>query len=181
MIRAIAVVVVAAICAALFGVEGTVLAQQNTASRLRIIEERVSRMKIGDIVKGERTDGTKFEGRLVAKTADSVTVDVYRRRAFRRLQRIGTETLMLTELRDLKKPLSGAQQALIVAGVAVGACAVAATLVATNLDSKPGERPSDGVATSDEATAVPATEPQHQEGSMVDHVTSFDEKTKPQP
>ena len=160
MIRAIAVMVIAAVCAALFGMDGAVLAQQNDASRLRIIEERVSKMKVGDIVKGERADGTKFEGRLVAKTADSVTVDVYRRRAFRRLQRIGTETLVLTELRDMKKPLSGAQQALIVAGIAVGACAVAATLVATNLDQQPGEHPSDGVPTSDEATETPATDPQ---------------------
>jgi hypothetical protein len=141
MIRAIAVIVIAAVCMALFGVDGAVLAQQNDPSRQRIIEERVSKMKVGDIVKGERADGTKFDGRLVAKTADSVTVDVYRRRAFRRLQRIGTETLVLTELRDIKKPLSGAQQALIVAGIAVGACAVAASIAASNLESRPGEHP----------------------------------------
>ena len=158
MIRAITVLVIAAVCAALFGMDGAVLAQRTDASRLRTIEERFSKMKVGDIVKGERADGTKFEGRLVAKTADSVTVDVYRRRAFRRLQRIGTETIVLTELRDMKKPLSGAQQALILAGIAVGACAVAATVVATNLDSKPGERPLQEVPTSDEATGNPATD-----------------------
>ena len=141
MIRVIAVMVIAAVCAALFGVDGAVLAQQNDASRQRVIAERVSKMKVGDIVKGQRADGTKFEGRLVAKTADSVTVDVYRRRAFRRVQRMGTETLMLTELRDMKKPLTGAQQALIAAGIAVGACAVVGSMVAANVDSKPGEHP----------------------------------------
>ena len=136
MIRAVAVMVVAALCAAVFGVDGTVLAAQNDASRQRVIAERVSKMKVGDIVKGERADGTTFEGRLVATTPDSVTVDVYRRRAFRRPERIGTETLALADLREIKKPLSGTQRALIVAGVAVGACAVAGSLAAANLESQ---------------------------------------------
>ena len=160
MIRAIAVMIVAALCAALLGVDETAQAAQNDPSRQRVIVERVSKMKIGDIVKGERADGTKFEGRLVAKMTDSVTVDVYRRRAFRRLQRIGTETLVLTDLRDIKKPLSGAQQALIVAGVAVGACAVAATLATATLESEPDEqrgRP-DRAPMNDGTEAAPAAD-----------------------
>jgi hypothetical protein len=140
MIRVVAVVVIATVCAALFGVDGTVLAQQPNA-RQRIIEERVSKMKVGDIVKGERADGTKFEGMLVAKMADSVTVDLYRRRAFRRLQRMGTETITLVNLRDIKKPLSGAQRAAITAGIVVGGCLVAASIAASNLESQPGEHP----------------------------------------
>ena len=140
MIRVVAVVVIATVCAALFGVDGTVLAQQTNA-RQRIIEERVSKMKVGDIVKGERADGTKFEGMLVAKMADSVTVDLYRRRAFRRLQRMGTETITLVNLRDIKKPLSGAQRAAITAGIVVGGCLVAASIAASNLESQPGEHP----------------------------------------
>ena len=161
MIRAVAVMVVAALCAALFGVDGTVLAAQNDASRQRVIAERVSKMKVGDIVKGERADGTKFEGRLVAKTADSVIVDVYRRRAFRRVQRIGTETLALADVREIKKPLSGTQQALIVAGVAVGACAVAATLATASLESEPAERSArpDGASMNDDTEAAPADAP----------------------
>ena len=140
MIRVVAVVVIATVCAALFGVDGTVLAQQTNA-RQRIIEERVSKMKVGDIVKGERADGTKFEGVLVAKMTDSVTVDVYRRRAFRRLQRMGTETMTLVNLRDIKKPLSGAQKAAITAGIVVGGCLVAASIAASSLESQPGEHP----------------------------------------
>ena len=140
MIRVVAVVVIATVCAALFGVDGTVLAQQTNA-RQRVIEERVSKMKVGDIVKGERADGTKFEGMLVAKMADSVTVDLYRRRAFRRLQRMGTETITLVNLRDIKKPLSGAQRAAITAGIVVGGCLVAASIAASNLESQPGEHP----------------------------------------
>ena len=140
MIRVVAVVVIATVCAALFGVDGTVLAQQTNA-RQRIIEERVSKMQVGDIVKGERADGTKFEGMLVAKMADSVTVDLYRRRAFRRLQRMGTETITLVNLRDIKKPLSGAQKAAITAGIVVGGCLVAASIAASNLESQPGEHP----------------------------------------
>ena len=160
MIRAIAVVVVAALCAALFGVDGTVQAAQNDASRQRVIAERVAKMKVGDIVKGERADGTKFEGRLVAKTPDSVTVDMYRRRAFRRVQRIGTETLALADVRDIKKPLSGTQQALIVAGVAVGACAVAGSLVAANLEAEPNERAGgpDGPSMKDDTDAEPTAD-----------------------
>lgn len=157
MIRAVAVIVVAALCAALFGVDGTVLAAQNDVSRQRVIAERVSKMKVGDIVKGERADGTKFEGRLVAKTPDSVTVDMYRRRAFRRPERIGTETLALADVREIKKPLSGTQRALIVAGVAVGACAVAASLATANLESEPNERGGrpDGAPMNDDADAPP--------------------------
>ena len=156
MIRVAAVIVIAALCAVLFGVGGPVMAAQNDASRQRVIAERISRMKVGDIVKGERADGTKFEGVLVAKTTDSVTVDAYRRRAFRRRQRLGTETIALVNLREIKKPLSGAQQAAIVAAVAVGACAVAASMAA-NLESEAGEPPSaqpDGV--NDEAVETPA-------------------------
>ena len=160
MIRAGAVMVVAILWAALFGVDGTVVAAQNDASRQRVIVERVSKMNVGDIVKGERADGTKFEGRLVAKTPDSVTVDVYRRRAFRRLERIGIETLALADVREIKKPLSGTQRALIVAGVAVGACAVAGTVAAANLESEPNERNGrpDGVRMNGDTDAAPAAD-----------------------
>jgi len=160
MIRAIAVIVIAAMCAVGFGLDRPVQAAQNDAARQRAIAERLTKMKVGDIVKGQRADGTKFEGRLVAKTPESVTVDVYRRRAFRGPQRMGTETIAFTDLRDIKKPLSRAQQALIVAGVAVGACAVAASLVAANLDQEPVERlrsDSDEAAPGGETTETPAT------------------------
>jgi hypothetical protein len=148
MIRVVAVIVIATVCAALFGVDATVLAQQTNASRQRIIEQRVSKMKVGDIVKGQRADGTKFEGVLVAKMADSVTVDVYRRRAFRRRQRMGTETITLVNLRDIKKPLSDAQIMAITGGIVAGGCLIAASIAASNLESQPGEHPP---AASDEA------------------------------
>jgi hypothetical protein len=123
-----------------------------------IVPPNVITQRLGNNSQEHRADGTKFEGRLVAKTADGVTVEMYRRRTFRRPERIGTETLALADVRDIKKPLSGTQRALIVAGVAVGACAVAASLVTANLESEPNERAGrpDAIPANDDTDLAPA-------------------------
>ncbi len=139
MNRVTAVVVIAALCAALFGVDQSDAAQ-DTTSRQRIVS-RVANLKVGDIVKLERTDGTKIEGILIGKTGDSVTVDVYRQRAFRNPQLIGTETIALDDLKDIGKPLSGARIALITASVLVGTCAIAAVAVSASLEGRAGGPP----------------------------------------
>ena len=141
MIRVIAVVLVAAISASWFGVDRPALAAQNDASHLQVIVTRVAKYKIGDIVKGERVDGTKFEGVLVAKMPDSITLDVYRRRTFRRDQRLGSETVALVDVKVIKRPMTRTERALLVSGVAVGACAVAGAAIAADLDSRPDEQP----------------------------------------
>ena len=126
MIRAMAVIVIAALCAALFGVDGAVLAAQDPAARQEAIAARVAKLKIGDIVRIERVDGTKVEGVLADKMADRVNVDTYRRRAFRRPQRIGSESVSFADMKAVTRPLTRTEKALIVSGVAVGACAIAA-------------------------------------------------------
>ena len=98
-------------------------------------------------VPGIKRDGTKFEGRLVAKTTDSVTVDVYRRRAFRFPQRLGAQTLALGDLRDIKKPLTRAQVALITAGVVDGVGA------AVDHIERYGSHHTDAIVTEDKADA----------------------------
>jgi hypothetical protein len=133
MKRTFAVVLVAALCAALFGVDGPSWAAQNDAARRaarrQAVAKRLATIKINSVVKIERYDGTKLEGLLWAKTADDVTVDVYRRRAFRRVQFVSRDTIHLDDLKDIKNPLSGPKKAAIAAavtaGVLLGTCAIA--------------------------------------------------------
>jgi hypothetical protein len=141
MIRAMAVIVVAALCAALFGVDGAALAAQGTASQQQAIAARVARLKIGDIVRIEQVDGTKLEGVLADKMADRVTIDLYRRRAFRRPQRVGSASVLLADMKEIKRPLTRTETTLIISGVAVGACAIAGA-IAANTEQQQGERPS---------------------------------------
>jgi hypothetical protein len=136
MIRAMAVIVIAAVCAALFGVDGAALAAQDPASRQQTIAARVAKLKIGDIVRVERVDGTKLEGVLADKMADRITVDIYRRRAFRRPQRVRNESVSFADMKDIKRPLTRTEKTLIISGVAVGACAIAGAAIAANLESQ---------------------------------------------
>jgi hypothetical protein len=130
VIRAMAVIVIAAVCAALFGVDGAVLAAQDPAGRQQALAARVAKLKIGDIVRVERADGTKVEGVLADKMADRITVDIYRRRAFRRPQRVGSESVSFADMKEIKRPLTGTEKTLIISGVAVGACAIAGAAAA---------------------------------------------------
>jgi hypothetical protein len=125
-----AVIVIAAVCAAMFGVDGVALAAQDPASRQQVIAARVAKMKIGDIVRVDRVDGTKLEGVLADKTADRITVDIYLRRAFRRPQRVGSESMSFADIQEIKRPLSRTEKTLIISGVAVGACAIAGAAAA---------------------------------------------------
>jgi hypothetical protein len=138
MTRAIAVIVVAALCAALFGVDGSMRAAQDDAAReaahQQAISTRVFKIGVGSVVKVERKDGKKIEGVLTAKTPDSITVDVYQRRAFRRPRLVGTDTISLGDIKELKKPLTRTQVALITTGVVVGSCAAIALVAASSLD-----------------------------------------------
>jgi hypothetical protein len=139
MTRAIAVIVVAALCAALLGVDESLSAAQDDAARAatrqQAISTRVAKIAVGSVVKIERNDGTKLEGMLTAKTADSITVDLYQRRTFRRLRHIGTDTIPLDDVKNIKKPLTGKQQAAITAGVLAGTCA-GLLVLASGLESK---------------------------------------------
>jgi hypothetical protein len=130
VIRAVAVIVIAAVCAAMFGVDGVALAAQDPASRQQVIAARVAKLKIGDIVRVERADGTKVEGVLADKMADGITVDIYLRRTFRRPQRVGSESVPFADMKEIKRPLSRTEKTLIISGVAVGACAIAGAAAA---------------------------------------------------
>ena len=160
MTRAIAVIVVAALCAALLGVDESLLAAQDDAARAaarqQAISTRVGRIAVGSVVKVERSDGRKLEGMLTAKTADSITVDVYQRRAFRRLLHVGTETIPLDDIKNIRKPLTGKQTAAITAGVLAGTCA-GLLVIASGIQSKePQTLPS---AENEQAPASGTTEP----------------------
>jgi hypothetical protein len=139
MTRAIAVIIVAALCAALLGVDESLSATQDDAARAAARQQatstRVAKIAVGSVVKVERNDGTKLEGMLTAKTADSITIDVYQRRAFRRLRHIGTDTIPLDDIKNIKKPLTGKQQAAITAGVLAGTCAGLLLVVSSGLES----------------------------------------------
>lgn len=138
-----AVIVVAALCAALVGVDESLWAAQDDAARAaarqQAVAARVSKIGVGSVVKIERNDGRKIEGVLTAKTPDSITVDIYDRRAFRRPRLVSTDTISLDDVKDIKKPLSRAQVALITTGVVVGTCAAVAVAVASSLDVKSPE------------------------------------------
>jgi hypothetical protein len=149
MTRAIAVIVVAALCAALFGVDESARAAQDDAAReaarQRAISTRVSNIGVGSVVKIERNDGRKIEGVLTAKTPDSITLDVYQRRPFRRPRLVSTDTISLGDIKEIKKPLSRTQVALIATGIAVGSCAAIVLVATSSLDSKsPQAIPSTG-------------------------------------
>jgi len=170
MTRAIAVIVVAALCAALLGVDESVLAAQDDAARAaarqQAISTRVDKIAVGSVVKVERSDGRKLEGMLTAKTADSITVDVYQRRAFRRLLHAGIETIPLDDITNIKKPLTGKQIAAITAGVLAGTCA-GLLVLASGIESKePQALPS---TENDQApTASGTTEPSiNDQGSLI--------------
>jgi hypothetical protein len=141
MIRAIAVIVVAAFCAVVLGVDVSLSAAQNDAARAAArqqeVSTRVAKIAVGSVVKVERSDGTELEGMLTAKTADSITVDVYQRRAFRRLRHIGVDTIPIDDIKSIKKPLTGKQKAAITAGILGGACAAALITLPATLESKP--------------------------------------------
>ena len=149
MTRAIAVILVAVLCAALVGVDVSLSAAQDDAARRaarqQAISTRVSKIDVGSVVKIERTDGRKIEGVLTAKTPDSITIDIYQRRAFRSRRLIRTDTISLDDVKEIKKPLSGAQVALITTGVIVGSCAALGLIVSSSLSSKsPQTVPSTG-------------------------------------
>jgi hypothetical protein len=158
MTRAIAVILVAVLCAALVGVDVSLSAAQDDAARQQAISTRVSKIDVGSVVKIERTDGRKIEGVLTAKTTDSITVDIYQRRAFRSPRLVRTDTISLDDVKDIKKPLSRAQVALITTGVVVGSCAALGLIVSSSLSSK---SPHTDTSTGDEpsADAFEAAEP----------------------
>jgi hypothetical protein len=141
MTRAIAVIVVAGLCAAMFGVDESAWAAQDDAARQaarqqQAISTRVSKIDVGSVVKVERNDGRKIEGVLTAKTPDSITLNVYQRRPFRRPRLVSTDTISLGEIREIKKPLTRTQITLITTGIAVGSCAAIVLVATSSLDSK---------------------------------------------
>lgn len=149
MSRAIAVIVVAVLCAALVGVDESLWAAQDDAARQAArqqdISTRVSKIGVGSVVKIERNDGRKIEGVLKAKTPDSITIDIYQRRAFRSPRLVSTDTISLDDVREIKKPLTRAQAALITTGVVVGSCAALALIASSSLGSQsPQAVPSTG-------------------------------------
>lgn len=157
MTRAMTVILVAALCAALLGVDESLsAAQDDAAGRQRAISTRVSEIAIGSVVKVELNDGRKVEGVLAAKTPDSITVDIYQRPLFRRPRLVSTDTIQLGDVKEIKKPLTGTQKALIVTGIVVGSCAALAAIAASSLDVKsPQTVPSSG---SQQAPAASDTE-----------------------
>lgn len=141
MTRVIAILVVAALCATIFGVDEPTWAAQDDAARQaaerRAIVERISKIKVLSVVKIENKDGRKIEGMLTDKAPDSITVNVYQRRRFRRLRRVGMETIPIDDIKSIKKPLTAAQTALITAGVIAGTCAALAITITANMDTAP--------------------------------------------
>ena len=135
MIRAMSVIVIAVMCAALFGVDRSVLAAQKDPTPQQKVASRVARLKVGDVVTGKRTDGKKFKGVVVSKTTDSITVDVYRPRTFRRDQRLGQETMTFDSLREIKKETTW-QDVAIGSALVVGVCTAAVGIAAASLDEK---------------------------------------------
>jgi len=145
MTRAIAVIVVAVLCAAVAGVDVSLSAAQDDAARQQAISDRVRKINVGSVVKLERKDGRKIEGVLKAKTLDSVTIDVYQRPAFRRPRLVSTDTVSFDEIKEIKTPLNSAQVALISTGVVLGTCAVLVAVVSSSRASQaPHTTPSTG-------------------------------------
>lgn len=133
MRRTFAVVLIAALCAALFGVDRPSAAAQGATppplSARQAIETRLASIKVNSPVKVRRLDGTTVQGLLAEKRADDISVDVYRRRAFRGIQFVRRDTIPLSEIKDIRKELSDRQRAALAAaisaGVLLGTCAIA--------------------------------------------------------
>jgi hypothetical protein len=148
MTRTFAVVLIAAICAGLFGVDRPSAAAQTAvppqATGRQAIEARLAGIKVNSPVKVRRLDGTTVEGLLAEKRADDISVDVYRRRAFRRIQLVRRDIIPLSEIKDVRKILSDRQRAALAAGVSagilLGTCAVA--LATYHASASPNANPS---------------------------------------
>ena len=129
MTRALAVLLVATLCAAMFGVDGSVWAAQDAATReaarRKAVFDSVSKIQVGSFVRVQEMNGRRIQGVLAGKMPDSIDVAVYVSRPFLPPRRVGTETIPLEEIRSIKKPLTAGQAAAITAGVVLGACAVA--------------------------------------------------------
>jgi hypothetical protein len=139
MSRIVAIAVLAAMCVTLFGVDRSALAAQQQRGTPEEVARRLARVQIGDIVYVVRSNGTRLRGVLVAKTDDSITVDVYRTRAFRRPELVGTETLALAAVQEVTTPLTGGQKAAIAAGVVAGFVGVCtAVVLGERTDRRPG-------------------------------------------
>jgi hypothetical protein len=133
MTRTCAVVLIAALCAALFGVDRPSAAAQavtaQQATDRQVLETRLASIKVNSPVKVRLLDGTTVQRLLAEKRADDISVDVYRRRAFRRIQLVRRDTIRLSEIKEIRKILSDRQRAAIAAGVTagvlLGTCAIA--------------------------------------------------------
>lgn len=164
MIRPVAVVVLAAFCAALFGLGEPVRGAQTDAAQAaahrQAISTRASEIPVGAIVRVERNDGRRVDGVLREKMADSLTVDVYEQRAFRSPRLVRTETVAFDDIKEIRRPLSTAQKVLIGVGVFAGACAIITT--ATFGSQQPGQPPAQEPPTAQdlESPAAPAVESQ---------------------
>ena len=148
MTRTCAVVLIAAVCAVLFGVDRPSAAAQSAAppqaTARQAIETRLAGIKVNSPVKIRRLDGTTVEGLLAEKRADDISVDVYRKRPFRRIQLVRRDTILLSEIKDVRKLLTEKQRAAlaagITAGVLLGTCAIA--LANYHASASPNANPS---------------------------------------
>src|SRR4029079_11461831 len=105
MTRTLAVALIAAVCAALFGVDRPSAAQTAVPPQVtarQAIETRLAGIKVDSPVKVRRLDGTTVEGLLAEKRADDISVDVYRKRPFRRLTTVSPDTNLLVRLQDVR-------------------------------------------------------------------------------
>ena len=159
MKRPFAVVLIAALCGALFGVDRPSAAAQGAtppqATAQQAIETRLASIKVNSPVKVRRLDGTTVQGLLAEKRPDEIAVDVYRKRAFRRIQLVRRDTIRLSEIKDIRKLLSDRQRAAIEAGVTagilLGTCAIA--VANYHASTSPNANPST------ETAPTPADEP----------------------
>jgi len=150
MTRTCAVVLIAALCAAIFGVDRPSAAAQTATAPQAAgrwpIENQLARIRINSPVKVRRLDGTTVEGLLAEKRVDGISVDVYRKRPFRRIQLVRRDTILLSEIKEVRKLLTEKQQAAIAAGVAagvlLGTCAIA--LANYHASASPNANPSAG-------------------------------------
>jgi hypothetical protein len=163
--RTCAVVLIAALCAALFGVDRPSAAAQTAvppqATARQAVEARLASIKVNSPVKVRRLDGTTVEGLLAEKRADDISVDVYRRRPFRRIQLIRRDTILLSDIKDVRKLLTEKQQAALVAGITagvlLGTCAIA--LASYHPSASPNANPSTDGTTDPPAPISKLTEP----------------------
>jgi len=148
MKRTVAVVLVAVLTAVLFGVDRPMWAAQNstpppTSPRL-LVEKQLAGIKVNSPVKVRRLDGTFVQGLLAEKRPDDISVDVYRKRPFRRIQLVRRDTILLSEIKDVRKLLTEKQRAALAAGVTagvlLGTCAIA--LASYHASASPNANPS---------------------------------------